>query len=144
MRQLIEITKEPISTDTVVARMANPAVGGIATFIGVVRGETCRHKTQHLEYEAYPEMAVKVLQQIAAEVRARWTDVREVALVHRVGTLNIGETAVIIALSAGHRAQLFDALHYAIDRVKEIAPIWKKEVWVDKNISPEWRSENET
>ncbi len=83
-------------------------------------------------------MAEKVLQQIAGEVRQRWPDVHEVAIVHRVGHLEVGETVIVIAISAAHRAQMFDALHYAIDRIKEIAPIWKKEVWAD---GAEWRSE---
>jgi len=138
IQNLIEITEQPISTDDVVARLTDPAIGAVVTFIGVVRGVTEGRETLHLEYEAYPEMAEKVLQQIADEVRARWTDVREVAIVHRVGHLEVGETAIVIALSAAHRAQMFDALHYAIDRIKEIAPIWKKEVWAD---GAEWRSE---
>jgi len=138
MNTLIEITEQPISADAVVARLTHPAIGAVVTFVGVVRGVTAGRTTLHLEYEAYPEMAVKTLRQIVAEVRARWSDVYEVAIVHRVGHLDIGETAVIIALSAAHRAQTFDALHYAIDRVKEIAPIWKKEVWAD---GTEWRSE---
>ncbi len=83
-------------------------------------------------------MAEKVLGQIADEVQARWSDVLDVAIVHRVGRLEIGETAIVIALSAAHRRQLFAALQYAIDRVKEIAPIWKKEVYAD---GAEWKSE---
>ena len=136
---LIEITEQVISVDEVAARLADPANGAVVTFIGVVRGVTEGRETLYLEYEAYPEMAEKVLQQIAGEIRARWTDIREVAIVHRVGRLEIGETAVVIALSASHRAQTFDALRYAIDRIKDIAPIWKKEFWAD---GAEWRSEH--
>jgi molybdopterin synthase catalytic subunit len=139
MSRLIEITEQAISVDEVVARLADPANGAVVTFIGVVRGVTEGRETLYLEYEAYPEMAEKVLQQIADEIRARWTDIREVAIVHRVGRLEIGETAVVIALSASHRAQTFDALRYAIDRIKDIAPIWKKEFWAD---GAEWRSEH--
>ena len=111
----------------------------MVTFIGVVRGVTEGRETLYLEYEAYPEVAEKVLQQIADEIRARWTDIRAAAIVHRVGRLEIGETAVVIALAASHRAQTFDALRYAIDRIKDIAPIWKKEFWAD---GAEWRSEH--
>jgi molybdopterin synthase catalytic subunit len=139
IQNLIEITEQPISTDEVVARVADPANGAVVTFIGVVRGVTEGRETLYLEYEAYPEMAEKVLQQIADEIRARWTDIRAVAIVHRVGRLEIGETAVVIALAASHRAQTFDALRYAIDRIKDIAPIWKKEFWTD---GAEWRSEH--
>ena len=94
-----------------------------------VRGLTGERETLHLEYEAYPGMAERVLQQIADEVCARWPDIRQVSIVHRVGQLQVGDTAIVIALSASHRAQTFDALHYAIDRVKEIAPIWQQEIW---------------
>ncbi len=139
IQNLIEITEQVISVDEVAARLADPANGAVVTFIGVVRGVTEGRETLYLEYEAYPEMAEKVLQQIAGEIRARWTDIREVAIVHRVGRLEIGETAVVIALSASHRAQTFDALRYAIDRIKDIAPIWKKEFWAD---GAEWRSEH--
>jgi molybdopterin synthase catalytic subunit len=133
-----EITSDPLTADTIVAQLADPAMGAVVTFIGVVRCETGGREVLYLEYEAYPEMAEQVLEQIADEVRSRWPEIRDVAIVHRVGRLEIGETAVVIALSAAHRAQLFDALHYTIDRVKEIAPIWKKEVWTD---GAEWRSE---
>ncbi|HNT74692.1 MAG TPA: molybdenum cofactor biosynthesis protein MoaE [Anaerolineae bacterium] len=139
MNTFVEITERPVSTDEVVARLANPANGAIVTFIGVVRGLTGERETRHLEYEAYPEMAEKTLRQITAEIYARWPDVRAAAIVHRVGRLEIGETAVVIALAAAHRAQTFDALHYAIDRIKEIAPIWKKEFWAD---GAAWRSEH--
>ena len=139
IQNLIEITEQAISVDEVVARLADPANGAVVTFIGVVRGVTEGRETLYLEYEAYPEMAEKVLQQIADEIRARWADIREVAIVHRVGRLEIGETAIVIALSASHRAQTFDALRYAIDRIKDIAPIWKKEFWAD---GAAWRSEH--
>ncbi|MBN1246575.1 MAG: molybdenum cofactor biosynthesis protein MoaE [Anaerolineae bacterium] len=133
-----EITEHVISADDVVARLVAPAVGGVVTFVGVVRDNSEGRKTLYLEYEAYPAMAEKVLQQIADEVRARWPEVLDVAIVHRVGRLEIGETAIVIALAAAHRAQLFDALRYAIDRIKEIAPIWKKEFYLD---GAEWKSE---
>jgi molybdopterin synthase catalytic subunit len=134
----IEVTDQPILVDTVIARLADPAVGAIATFVGVVRGTTDYRDVRYLEYEAYPEMAECVLGQVADEVRDRWPQVRQVAIVHRTGHLLIGETAIVIALSAAHREQVFDALHYAIDRIKEIVPIWKKEVWTDGS---EWKSE---
>ncbi|MDF1516228.1 MAG: molybdenum cofactor biosynthesis protein MoaE [Anaerolineae bacterium] len=131
------ITKDPLSELALVDRLTNPAIGAVVTFVGIVRGSTSGRSVQHLEYEAYPEMAEHVLAQIGDEVCAKWTDIQGVAIVHRVGHLNIGETAVVIALSAAHRAQLFDALHYTIDRIKDIAPIWKKEIWSDG--TGEWR-----
>jgi len=129
--KLFEVTTEDISVDEVVARLANPAIGAVVTFVGLVRGTTAGRQVRHLEYEAYPEMAEEMLRQIGDEVRARWQTIREVAIVHRVGRLQIGETAVVIALSAAHRQEVFDAAHYAIDRLKEVVPIWKREVWVD-------------
>jgi molybdopterin synthase catalytic subunit len=134
-----EITQAEISVNEVVGRLADPANGAIVTFVGVVRGQTAGKETQHLEYEAYPEMAEPTLRQIEVEIQARWPTIREAAIVHRVGRLAVGETIVVIALSAAHRAEMFDALHYAIDRLKEIVPIWKKEVWTDGS---EWRSEH--
>jgi molybdopterin synthase catalytic subunit len=136
-----EIRIEELSIDKVVARLADPANGAIATFVGVVRCETDGRKVRYLEYEAYPEMAEEQLQRIGDEIRARWQTIREVAIVHRVGRLQVGETVVVIALSAAHRPEVFDALRYAIDRLKEIVPLWKKEVWAN---GEEWRSEQET
>ncbi len=136
--KLFEITDEELSIDEVVGRLADPAVGAVIAFVGVVRGETEGRGVLYLEYEAYPEMAEATLRQIGDEIRQRWTSIREVAIVHRVGRLEIGEVSVVIALSAAHRPEVFDAVHYAIDRLKEISPIWKKEVWTD---GAEWRSE---
>jgi len=135
---LFEIVRDPISVDDVVGRLADPAVGAVTTFVGVVRGTTGGRETRYLEYEAYPEMALKTLSQVGEDIRERWPEVRQVAIVHRVGRLQVGETAIVIALSAAHRRQTFDALHYAIDRIKEIVPIWKREVWADGS---EWKSE---
>lgn len=129
MVERFEITTEVISIGDVVAQLADPANGAIVTFIGVVRGETDGREVRYLEYEAYPEMAEEQLCQIGKEIRVRWPSIRQVAIVHRVGRLEVGETAVVIALSAAHRSEMFDALHYAIDRLKEIVPIWRKEVW---------------
>ncbi len=126
-----EITPAPISVDEVVARLAEPAIGAVVTFVGVVRGETDGRPVAALEYEAYPEMAEVVLAQIGDEIRARWPGVRQVTIVHRVGRLTVGEISVVIALAAAHRPGVFDALCYAIERLKEIAPIWKKEHWAD-------------
>jgi molybdopterin synthase catalytic subunit len=136
--KLFEITSEPFSIDDVIARLASPANGAVATFVGVVRGETDGRETEHLEYEAYPDKAEKQLRQIGDEIRERWPTIREVAIVHRTGRLEVGESIVVIAVSSAHRQEVFAATHYAIDRLKQIVPIWKKEVWTD---GEEWRSE---
>lgn len=132
------VTDALIKADPLVSQLVTAEAGAVVTFVGVVRGNSEGRQVLHLEYEAYPGMAEAVMQQIAEEVRARWPDVQGVAITHRVGRLEVGETAVVIALSAAHRPSVFDALHYTIDRVKEIVPIWKKEVWADGS---EWKSE---
>ncbi len=136
--KLCEITTAEISVDEVVSRLADPAIGAVITFVGVVRCETDGRAVHHLEYEAYPEMAEGTLRQIGEQICARWPTIRQVAIVHRVGRLEVGEISVVIALSSAHRAEVFDAVRYAIDRLKEIVPIWKKEVWAG---GAEWRSE---
>lgn len=136
-KKLFEITSEEVSADEVIARLADSGVGAVIAFVGVVRGVTAGRKVRYLQYEAYPEMAEEALEEIADEIRVRWKTIEKVAIVHRVGRLEIGETSVVIALSAGHREEIFDAARYAIDRLKEIAPIWKKEVWTD---GAEWKS----
>ena len=136
--KLFEVASEPISVDDVVARLVHPSVGAVTTFVGVVRGRTGGRETQHLVYEAYPKMAEEQLRHIGDEIHQQWTGIREVAIVHRIGRLEIGETIVVIAVSSPHREETFDAVHYAIDRLKEIVPIWKKEVWSDGEA---WRTE---
>ena len=139
MVKLFEVTEQPISVDEVSSRIADPQDGAVVTFVGVVRNNSEGRKVSHLEYEAYPEMAEDVLRQIADEIRTRWNSIRGVAVVHRVGKLNIGDASVVIALTAAHRPEVFDALRYAIDRLKEIVPIWKKEVW---DGGAAWKSES--
>lgn len=137
--KLFEVTSAELSVDEVVGRLADPGVGAVSAFVGVVRGVTDGREVSYLEYEAYPEMAEQTLRQIGDEIRERWKTIREVAIVHRLGRLEIGERSVVIALSAAHRQETFGAVRYAIDRLKEIVPIWKKEVWADGGAH--WRSE---
>lgn len=135
---IVAITDEPIVVEDIVSQLTEPAVGAVATFVGVVRGDSDERVVEYLEYEAYPQMAVSEMRRICVEVRDRWTTISRVAIVHRTGRLMVGETAVVIALSSPHRQEVFDALHYAIDRLKEIVPIWKKEVWKG---GAEWKEE---
>lgn len=134
--RLYEITDRPISLDDVAGRVAAPERGGITLFAGTVRGLTRpgqpdQVQTDYLEYEAYPEMAEASFAQIAAEAQARWPDIAAVAIVHRVGRLEVGDISIAIAVAAAHRANTFDACHHVIDRIKQIAPIWKREVGPD-------------
>lgn len=131
-----EITDQPISLDDVARRVSAPELGGITVFAGTVRGVTRpgqpdQMQTDYLEYEAYPEMAEASFAQIAAEAQARWPDIAAVAIVHRVGRLEVGDISIVIAVAAAHRVNTFDACHTIIDRIKQIAPIWKREVGPD-------------
>jgi molybdopterin synthase catalytic subunit len=130
-RKLFEITNGPISIDEVAARVSSPERGGITLFAGTVRGITGDLVTDYLEYEAYAEMAEPVLAQIAAEAQARWPSVSAISIVHRTGRLEVGDVSIVIAVAAAHRQDTFEACRYVIDRVKQIAPIWKREVGRD-------------
>ena len=125
---MFEIVSQPIDEQAVAASVADPGAGGVCVFSGVVRDNSRGKRVLYLEYEAYPAMAVKQMQAIADEIRARW-QIKQVSMAHRVGRLEIGEASVCIAVSAPHRAEAFEACRYAIDRLKTILPVWKKEVW---------------
>ncbi|MEP7198925.1 MAG: molybdenum cofactor biosynthesis protein MoaE [Chloroflexota bacterium] len=125
---MFEIVDHVIDERAVADAVADPAAGAICTFSGVVRDNSHGKRVLYLEYEAYSEMAVAQMQRVAAELQARWTITR-VAMVHRTGRLQIGETSVCIAVSSPHRAEAFGACRYAIDRLKQTVPVWKKEVW---------------
>lgn len=136
--QRYEITDQPLSLDDVARRVSAPDRGGITVFAGTVRGitrpadgEGREFATDYLEYEAYAQMAEEALARIADEVQARWPAISAVSIVHRVGRLAVGDIAVVIAVAAAHRQDTFDACHYAIDRIKQVAPIWKKEAGPD-------------
>jgi molybdopterin synthase catalytic subunit len=130
------ICAAPLDPAALTAFVLSPADGAIVTFAGVARNNFGGRATARLTYEAYPEMAVTVLAQIAEEARARWP-IGRVAVHHRVGQLEIGETAVLVVVAAPHRQAAFAAAEYIMDRIKEIAPIWKKEHWSDG--TAEWR-----
>ncbi len=120
------VTDEPLSLDALLARVSHPGAGAITAFIGVVRDHAHNQPVKYLEYEAYPELAERMLAQIGDEVAERWRETR-IAIAHRTGRLQIGEASVIIAVSSPHRAEAFAACRYAIERLKVILPVWKKE-----------------
>lgn len=124
------ITDQPIIIDDVVQKVADRNAGAINTFIGTVRELTKGKKTLYLQYEAYVPMAEKKLAQIGEEIQQKWPEAKT-AITHRIGRLDISEIAVVIAVSTPHRADSFEASRYAIERIKEIVPIWKKEHWED-------------
>ena len=124
---LIEITIDPLDPRRLEAAVANPGAGAICTFTGVVRDNSDGVAVTHLEYEAYREMAELEMARIAHEIIQRWPDAR-VAMAHRTGRLEIGEASVVVSVSCPHRAEAFEACRQGIDRLKESAPIWKKEI----------------
>lgn len=128
--KLFLITNEVISIQEVVDKVVHPNAGAINTFIGTVRELTKGKKTVYLKYDAYASMAEKKLAQIGDEIQERWPNTL-VAITHRIGRLDITDIAVVIAVSTPHRADSYDASRYAIERIKEIVPIWKKEHWED-------------
>jgi molybdopterin synthase catalytic subunit len=137
------ITYEPIGLDEMAARVLKPETGAVAVFAGVVRNLSAGKSVEHLEYEAYEEMAVAKLRQVAAEAREKWPKIVDIAIVQRIGHLEVGENAVIVAVSSPHRGDgCFEACQYAINRLKQIVPIWKKEVspegteWIEGDYLP--------
>ncbi|PYQ52971.1 MAG: molybdenum cofactor biosynthesis protein MoaE [Acidobacteria bacterium] len=124
----VRLTRAPI--DTAALAVPSPADGGVCVFLGVVRDQSGGRAVRHLEYEAYEEMALPMMEEIAREARGRWP-VTEVRIVHGLGRLEIGETSVAVAVTAPHRGAAFEACRYAIDTLKATVPIWKKEFYAD-------------
>lgn len=134
--KLFWITPDPLEPAPLIATVQTPTDGAVITFAGVVRNHFAGKATAFLHYEAYPEMARTVLAQIADEARSQWS-IGRVAIHHRVGRLELGETAVLVVVAAPHRQEAFAAAAFVMDRIKQIAPIWKREHWADG--SNEWR-----
>jgi molybdopterin synthase catalytic subunit len=132
---MIRLTPEPIDHAVLTEAVRRPDCGAVVTFLGTVRDLTDGKVTVALDYEAYPGMADKKMAEIEADTRRRWP-VGELLMVHRTGHLKVGEVSVAVAVSCPHRAQAFEACRFAIDRLKELVPIWKKENWADG--STEW------
>ena len=123
---MFEIVSQPIDVEAVIGAVADSSTGATVTFIGTTRDHHEGRRVTRLEYEAYPEMALAELRKIGDAARRRWP-IERVAIVHRIGVVPVGDASVVIAVSAGHRAAAFDACRFAIDRLKEVVPIWKKE-----------------
>jgi molybdopterin synthase catalytic subunit len=129
------ITFAPLSLEEVYRLADDPANGAVVVMSGMVRNNTEGKAVVALEYQAYEPMAIRVFQQIAAEIRQTWTDTTHVVIHHRTGKLQIGEISVLIAVGCPHRSEAFAACQYAIDTLKHNAPIWKKEHWQDGSTS---------
>ena len=141
-RDEVRMVREPIAAQAVIERLKMPEDGAAVIFDGVVRNHTRGRRTLYLDYEAYEEMALKQMRELAEDARSRF-GVRQVAIVHRLGRLGIGETSVLIVVGSAHRSPAFDACRWIIDTLKKTVPIWKKEyfedgvVWADGEPFPE-------
>ena len=125
---MFRVTREAIDLQGLVDFVTDPEAGAIVTFIGTTRNNNEGRKVIALDYEAYPEMAEKELARLGEEAKKRW-DIRRMAIVHRIGPVQITESSVIIAVSAAHRADAFEACRFAIEEIKKSVPIWKKELF---------------
>lgn len=130
MEAFVQLTRERLDRDELIAHVAHASAGGIVIFEGVVRDHARGKQIRYLEYDAYPEMAEQQIRAIVAEAERRW-GVERVAVAHRFGRLEIGEASVIIVVASPHRGEAFDACRYIIDTLKTTVPIWKKEVATD-------------
>ncbi|MFC1962835.1 molybdenum cofactor biosynthesis protein MoaE [Chloroflexota bacterium] len=124
----VEITEMIIASEQVMAKVKRDVHGAVVTFNGVIRDHSEGKKVICVEYEAFKEMAEKKLWEIIREIESRW-GLEDVIIIHRVGRMDVGEIAVVIAVASPHRMPAFEACEYAIDRIKQIVPIWKKEVF---------------
>lgn len=144
---ILRVVEAPLSLDELVTQITLPTTGAACIFSGMVRAVTERgsiHETALLEYEAYVPMAEAKMAQVAAEIRDRWPSVEGIAIVQRIGRLEAGTPTVAIACTAGHRdTGVFEAARYGIDRLKEIVPVWKKEIgpngeiWIEGHYQPQ-------
>ncbi len=126
------LTTQEISADEVSKLVTHPHTGAVVNFVGVVRNVSEGKAVESLEYEAYHEMALAKMKQVADEARRQWPEIVDIAIVQRIGHLDVGDIAVVIAVSSGHRHQgCFEACQYSINRLKEIVPVWKKEIGPD-------------
>jgi len=132
---VLELTREPIDFTSLTEAVRSPAAGAVVLFLGTVREMTAGRQTVALDYDAYPEMALREMRRIVDESAGRWPLVR-VGVIHRLGHLALGEVSIALAVSAPHRDAAFEAGRHLIDRLKETVPIWKKENWADG--STEW------
>jgi len=145
--EIFRLPTEPIDHDEIITAITTPATGAVCLFSGMVRGQTQKDghlpQTERLEYEAYEPMALAKMRQVAAEIREQWPKVQGIAIAQRLGLLEVGQNTVLIACSSAHRDDgCFEAARYGIDRLKEIVPVWKKEIspdgesWIEGDYHP--------
>ena len=125
---LFEVTSQPLDPDRLRQHVRKDESGAVILFFGDVRNNSRGRQVLHLEYDAYPEMAEGMMRKLADEVMERWP-LTDIAIQHRIGRLEIGETSLLIAVASPHRKEAFEACHHLVNRFKQVVPIWKKEVW---------------
>jgi molybdopterin synthase catalytic subunit len=130
---MIKIVQGPIDFDEVLDSVKSPEAGAIDVFIGTTRNHSDGRKVLSLEYEAYEPMAIKLMEAVGVEARCRW-GIDRLCIVHRVGKVEVGDASVVIAVSAAHRREAFEACRYVIDTLKRDIPIWKNEVFSDGEV----------
>ena len=130
MEDIYELLRSPICAEEIVAHVKAPEDGAVVVFDGIVRNHSGGRATLYLDYEAYEPMALAKMREIGAEIRQKFS-IHRIAMLHRLGRLEIGETSVLIAISSPHRRAAFDACRFAIDTLKHTVPIWKKEYFAD-------------
>jgi molybdopterin synthase catalytic subunit len=127
--RLFKVTEEVMDAQALADLVSRPEAGAVSLFYGVVRNHSEGRSVERLEYEARESMALAKMREVARETRERFPEVCEVGIWHRIGTLEIGETSLLVAVSSPHRKVAFEACHWCVDRVKEVVPVWKKEHW---------------
>ena len=136
---MILLTRDPLDPETLTATVRDAANGGVVTFLGTVRNNTDGRQVLYLEYEAYEDMAEKVLARIVREVTERWGGTVNASIAHRFGRMEIGDVSLIVAVASPHRSEAFAACQYIVDRIKQDVPIWKKEVFQDGRSGLAWK-----
>ena len=130
---MIQIINEPINVSMVLDSLRDPSAGAIDVFIGITRNHSRGKEVRSLEYEAYLPMALEQMSLIADEAKKKW-DIKHIAIVHKIGRVEIGEASVVIGVSSAHRKEAFEACRYCIDTLKKVVPIWKKECFADGDV----------
>lgn len=127
------LVRDPIDIQSIKDKLQNPEDGAVVVFEGVVRNNANDRNVRHLEYDAYESMALKKIEEIGLQAKEKF-DIRDIAIVHRLGHMEIGECSIVIVVASAHRGPAFDACRFTIDTIKQIVPIWKKEFYEDGEV----------
>ncbi|XP_005091783.1 molybdopterin synthase catalytic subunit [Aplysia californica] len=137
---IVDVTEKKLSVDTITELVSDDTCGAVSLFIGTTRNNFDNKEVLRLEYEAYEPMAKKKMLEVCASIRQQW-QVHKIAMIHRIGVVPVKEASIIIAISSAHRKESLDAVQYAINTVKAVVPVWKKEIYADDSSS--WKQNKE-